>query len=84
MGLSRGTIQCGHHVGTILLVAARRTDPVALRTHLLQVSPGGQLGGQVGKGGPVAMPLAPVGLAATTWLPEEGQVVLAQDSARPR
>lgn len=49
-----------------------------------QVSPGGQLGGQVGKGGPVAMPLAPVGLAATTWLPEEGQVVLAQDSARPR
>lgn len=49
-----------------------------------QVSPGGQLGGQVGKGGLWPCPRPPVGLAATTWLPEEGQVVLAQDSASPR
>lgn len=32
----------------------------------------------------MAIPLAPVGLAATVWLPEEGQVVLAQDSTSPR
>lgn len=35
-------------------------------------------------GGPVAMPLAPVGLAAAKQLPEEGQVGLAQDAASPR
>lgn len=38
--------------------------------------------GQVGKG-PVALPRALVGLAAAMRLPEEGQMVLAQDSTSP-
>lgn len=45
-----------------------------------QVSRGEQLGGWVGKRGPVATSLAPapqVGLATTTQLPEEGQMALA-------
>lgn len=49
-----------------------------------QGSPGGQLGGRVGKGRPVATPPAPSRLAAAVRLPEEGQVMLAQDPARPR
>lgn len=32
----------------------------------------------------MAAPLAPGRLATATWLPEEGQVVLAQDPACPR
>lgn len=39
--------------------------------------------GQVGKGGLWPCPSAPVGLAAAMRLPEEGEVVLAQDSTSP-
>lgn len=45
--------------------------------------PDGQLGWPGGKGGPVAMPLGPHGLAAAVRLPEEGQMVLAQGSTSP-
>lgn len=46
-------------------------------------SPDGQLGWPGGKGGLWQCPWAPVGLAAAMRLPEEGQMVLAQDSTSP-